>query len=114
MHVAVEALYEYPADVWILADERELRARSLNSALRRAHHYWAQVEPAVVGLPWTLVVDNGRDRVEYESEVIWYETDHGTFPTDGVAMRDLDVNEWVLAGPGLRRVYQIMQPLTRD
>lgn len=114
MLVEVEALYEWPRHVWSLADERNLRARSLNSAARRAHHYWAQVEPPVIGVPWRLVATDGREVLEWDSEVIWYETDFGAYPTDGVAMRDLDTNEWVLAGPELRQVYQVMHPLTRD
>ncbi len=112
--VEVEAHYEFPREVWAWADERVIRARSITSAAKRAHHYWAHVEPPAVGVPWRLVATTDREQLEYISEVIWYETDFGTYPTDAVPMRDLDANEWVLAGPQLHQVYQVMHPLTRD
>lgn len=114
MLVDIQAHYEWPADVWVLTDAREIRARNITVAAKRAHHYWAQVEPPVVGVPWRLVALTDRDQLEWDSDVIWYETDHGTFPTDAVAMRDLEPNEWVLGGEQLRQVYQVVQHLTRD
>ena len=114
MLVEVEAHYEWPRDVWALADERRLSARNIQVAAKRAYHYWSHIEPPAVGVPWRLVATTDRHQLELESEVIWYETDHGLYPTDAVAMRDLCVNEWVLAGHQLRQVYQIMRGLTRD